>query len=164
MELAGSNNVTIRVGEEQSVSVYGDDNLVGRVTTEVESGALIIGNEPANLTSRSPMRVEVTMPSLTTLTLSGSGTVNVTGMNELDVTVMLSGSGRVRAEGSTYELTVTVTGSGQAELSQLVAEDAVAVVAGSGEISVTATDSLVAAVPGRGSIVYGGNPSDVTRP
>jgi hypothetical protein len=69
VEVAGSNNVTIRVGEEPSVSVYGDDNLVGPVTTDVESGALIIGNEPVNLTSRSPMRVEVTMPSLTTLTL-----------------------------------------------------------------------------------------------
>ena len=162
VEVAGSNNVTIRVGKQQSVSVHGDDNLVGGVTTGVESGALIIGNERASLVSRSPMKIEVTMPSLTVLTLSGSGTVTVTGLDELDVTVMLSGSGRVRAKGSTYKLTVAVTGSGQAELSQLVADDAVAVVAGSGEISVTATDSLVAAVPGMGSIVYGGNPSDVT--
>ena len=38
-----------------------------------------------------------------------------------------------------------------------------AVVAGTGEIGVTATDSLVAAVPGVGSIVYGGHPDDVSQ-
>jgi hypothetical protein len=162
VELAGSNNVTIRLGQKQSVSVHGDDNLVDPVTTHVESGTLVIDNEPGTLESRSPMRVEVSMPSLSVLTLSGSGTVKVVGMDELDVTVTLSGSGVVRAQGSTYRLTVTVIGSGQAELSRLVAGDVVAVVAGSGEIRVTATKSLVAAVPGRGSIVYGGNPDDVT--
>ena len=162
VELAGSNNVTIRLGQEQSVSVHGDDNLVGLVTTDVESGTLVIDNRPVSLRTRSPMAVEVAMPSVSNLTLSGSGTINVTGMDELDVTVLLSGSGVVRAQGSTYGLTATVTGSGRAELGRLVAGDVVAVVAGSGNIRVTATDSLVAAVPGTGSIVYAGNPTSVT--
>jgi hypothetical protein len=38
VELAGSNNVVIRVGEKQSVVVRADDNLLDRVTTEVQSG------------------------------------------------------------------------------------------------------------------------------
>ena len=35
VDLAGSNNVVIRVGEKQSVVVKADDNLLDRVTTEV---------------------------------------------------------------------------------------------------------------------------------
>ena len=163
VELAGTNSVRIQVGDEQGVSVSGDDNLVGHVTTHVASGTLVIGNEPGKLVTRRPLRVDVTMPALSTLTLSGSGTVHVTGMDELDVVVVLSGSGIVRARGSTYQLTVTITGSGQADLAALVAGDVVAVVAGTGEIGVTATDSLVAAVPGVGSIVYGGHPDDVSQ-
>src|SRR5215475_1784510 len=37
VELAGSNNVSIRVGEKQAVVVKADDNLLDRVTTEVKS-------------------------------------------------------------------------------------------------------------------------------
>ena len=38
IDLAGSNNVVIRVGEKQSVVVKADDNLLDRVTTEVQLG------------------------------------------------------------------------------------------------------------------------------
>ena len=49
VELAGSNNVVIHVGDrqKQSVVVKGDDNLLQRVTTEVQSGRLVIANTPA---------------------------------------------------------------------------------------------------------------------
>ena len=75
----------------------------------------------------------------------------------------ISGSGVVRASGTTERLDATVSGSGQAELGGVEASAVQAVVSGSGEIVVTATESLDASVPGSGSIVYGGNPSDVTK-
>jgi hypothetical protein len=64
VELAGSNVVTIRVGEKQSVVVQADDNLLDRVTTEVQSGNLVIGNTVGSFTTESPMSVEITIPSL----------------------------------------------------------------------------------------------------
>ncbi len=60
------------------------------------------------------------------------------------------------------QLEVTLSGSGQAELSQLAPRDVHAFVSGSGLIRVTATASLNAAVPGEGAIIYGGNPPQVT--
>ena len=80
IDLAGSNNVVIRVGEKQSVVVKADDNLLDRVTTEVQSGKLVIANAPGSFTTNSPMSVEVGVPSLDTLTLSGSGNIVVTGV------------------------------------------------------------------------------------
>ena len=162
VDLAGSNNVVIRVGEKQSVQVYGDDNLIDRVTTNVDATTLVIGNKPGSYSTNSPMRVEVSVPSLSELTLSGSGTVLVSGVERPSFTVTISGSGVVRASGTTEQLDATVSGSGQAELGGLEAS-AVQVVSGSGQIVVTATESLDASVPGSGSIVYGGNPSDVTK-
>jgi hypothetical protein len=163
VELAGSNNVTITVGEEeQSVRVYADDNLVERVTTTVSAGALVVGNALGSFTSRSPMKVEIGLPALSAVTLSGSGNVTVSGVDEPRLTVTLSGSGNVFADGSTDELDVTVSGSGQAQLDSLVARDVDAVVSGSGVIVVTATESLDASVPGDGAILYGGGPTAVT--
>jgi putative autotransporter adhesin-like protein len=163
VELAGSNNVMIHVGAPQTVSVYRDDNLVAGVRTKVDSSTLVIANKPGSFTTRTPMRVEVSVPSLSALTLAGSGTINVTGVNQPDFAVLLSGSGVIRVRGRTDVLTVTITGSGSADLGPLIASDVGAVVTGSGQIVVTATHSLDASVLGTGSILYGGNPSDVTR-
>ena len=51
VELAGSNQVTIRVGGEQSVVVHADDNILDRVTTRVSGGKLSIGNEAGGFTT-----------------------------------------------------------------------------------------------------------------
>jgi hypothetical protein len=131
VELAGSNVVTIRVGEKQSVVVRADDNLLDRVTTEVQSGNLVIGNTVGSFTTESPMSVEITIPSLDALTLTGSGVVAATGIETPSLTVTLSGSGALRASGTATQLDVTLGGSGDAQLEQLIASDVRAVVSGS---------------------------------
>ena len=153
LELAGSNNVTVVVGARQSVVVHADSNLVGHVTTQVVAGRLVIA-DTGSFTTRAPMSVEVGVPSLTALNLSGSGQLSVTGIKVPQLTVTIPGSGLLDAAGTVTKLDVTVSGTGMAQLSQLTAGQVHAVVAGSGLIQVTATKSLEAAVPGTGAIVY----------
>lgn len=67
--------------------------------------------------------------------------------------------------GTVTRLDVTLSGDGQAQLSQLIARDVRdvrAVLTGTGLIQVTATTSLDAAVPGTGAIIYSGDPPQVT--
>jgi Putative auto-transporter adhesin, head GIN domain len=161
VELAGSNNVAIRVGGEQSVVVHADDNLVDRVTTHVYGSNLVIGNVEGSFTTTTPMRVEVTVPRLDELTLSGSGTIDAAGIDSKTLTVTLPGSGVVSASGRTDAVVATLGGSGTAQLQELVAQDAHAVVNGSGQILVTATHVLDASVPGSGTVFYRGNPEHV---
>ncbi len=162
VELAGSNNVVIRVGEKQSVVVRADENLLGRVTTEVQSGKLVIANTPGSLTTKSPMSVSVNVPTLSALTLTGSGNIVVKGIETESLKVTLPGSGTLTASGTTPRLDVTVSGSGTAQFTRLVANNVRAVVSGSGSIFITATKSLDASVSGDGAILYEGNPQDVT--
>lgn len=161
IDLTGSSSVTVATGGRQSIVVHADSNLIGRVTTRVVGDTLVIGTT-GSFTTRIPMSVEVSVPSLTTLTLSGSGQISASGISVPSLNVTLSGSGTLNASGTAAQLEVTLSGSGQAELSQLAARDVHAVVAGSGLIRVTATASLNAAVPGEGAIVYGGDPPQVT--
>ena len=163
VELAGSNNVVIRVGEKQSVVVRADDNLLDRVTTEVQSGKLVIANTPGSLTTKSPMSVEVNVPTLNALTLTGSGNIVVNGIEAESLKVALPGSGTLTGSGTATRLDVTVGGSGIVQFTQLVAKDVRAVVSGSGSIFITATKSLDASVSGSGAILYTGNPQDVTK-
>lgn len=163
VELAGSNTVTIRVGEEQSVVVRADNNLIERVTTAVQDGSLVIGNIPGSYTTKSPMSVTVSVPSLDALALTGSGVIAVTDIEASSLTVRLPGSGVLRASGTATTLDVTLGGSGDAQLEQLIASDVHAVVSGSGRIVLTATKSLDASVSGSGAIMYSGNPQEVTK-
>jgi len=157
LDLAGSNNVTVAVGRRQSVVVRADSNLMRYVTTRVVAGTLVIGTT-GSFTIRSPMSVEVSVPSLAAVTLSGSGKISVTGIDAPRLTVALPGSGALYVSGTVTQLNVTLDGSGLAQLDNLLAHDVHAVVAGSGLIRVTATASLNAAVLGSGAIIYSGNP------
>ena len=108
------------------------------------------------------MSVEVSIPSLEALTLTGSGVISTTGIKSSSLTVTLSGSGVLRASGSATRVDVNLGGSGDAQLEQLTARDVHAVVSGSGRILVSASNTLDASVPGSGAIVYSGNPVRVT--
>ena len=161
LDLAGSNNVTVTVGGPQSVVVRADSNLLSHVTTRVAAGTLVIGNT-GSFTTRSPMSVDVSVPSLTALNLGGDGKISVTGISAPQLTVIVSGSGQLSMAGTATRLDVTLSGDGQAQLSQLIARDVRAVLTGTGLIQVTAITSLDAAVPGTGAIIYSGNPLRVT--
>jgi putative autotransporter adhesin-like protein len=161
LDLAGSNIVAVRVGGRRSVVVRGDDNLLAKVTTTVRSGRLVI-DTLGSFSTRAPMRVLVTTPSLDRLALSGSGIVTAAGVRAKTFAVTLAGSGVLRAGGSADRLVATLSGSGLADLGGLVAREARAVAAGSGRIDVTVTRTLRASVPGTGAIFYGGDPDHVS--
>jgi len=161
LDLAGSTNVTVVAGGRQSVVVRADSNLIRHVTTHVVAGILVIGTT-GSFTTRSPMNVQVSVPSLTAVTLSGSGEISVSKIEAARLTVTLPGSGVLYASGTATRLDVTLGGSGLAQLSNLIARDAHAAVTGSGLIRVTATAKLNATVSGSGAVIYSGNPPQVT--
>jgi hypothetical protein len=163
VDLAGDNNVTVQVGARQSVIVHADRNLLGRVTTRVRAGRLVIGTTPGNLSAKSPMFVAVSLPSLEGLRLQGDGNISATGINSRRLSVELPGSGNIDAGGTTTRLDVIISGEGTALLRQLVARDAKAALTGDGSIMLTATQSLTARVSGNGTVLYAGNPPHVTQ-
>jgi hypothetical protein len=161
IDLAGSNNVTVMAGARQSVVVHADTNLLSHVTTQVKAGKLIIG-DVGSFAAKSPMYVEVSVPSLAALDLSGSGNITVTGIKASRLTVTLPGSGDISASGSVTRLNISIDGSGNAQCSGLIARNVDVVVSGSGDIFVTATQSLDAKVAGSGAVLYSGNPQVTT--
>ena len=160
VDLAGASNVSVTVGGARRVVVRADDNLIRRVTTSVRNGTLVVGTT-GSFRTNVPMSVDVTVPALDALTLSGSGLVRVANVAGPALTVRLPGSGLLRASGAVQRLDVTLAGSGDAQLDGLVARDVHAVVSGSGRILVHATRSLDATVSGSGVVDYAGNPPHV---
>jgi hypothetical protein len=162
VELAGAADVVVHVGGPQKVVVHADDNLVRLVTTRVLGGDLVVGTRGSFSTARQ-MVIDMTVPSLSSATLSGSGVVVVEGLRAWRFVVDVPGSGVLSVSGKADRLTATLGGSGDVQLQDLVAHDATVLVAGSGRLLVQATGALDAKVSGVGAIVYTGNPTSITQ-
>jgi hypothetical protein len=158
VELAGANTVVVNVGAPQSVAVTGDDNLVGRVTTDVRSGRLVIDNT-GNFTTQAPMRVEVSVPSVDGVELGGAGTVTVEGVTSADFSAELAGEGTLVVSGTVQRVTAVLAGAGTLDLHDLVATESTAHLQGTGTIRVHATSTLHATLTGTGTILYRGDPN-----
>lgn len=120
-----------------------------------KSGAIIIPTRP--------IRVSVTMKSLDSVILSGSGNITVAELNGDSFKVALLGSGIINASGTVDQVNISLDGSGNINCEDLKARAASVRLTGSGNISVYASNSLDANLSGSGNIRYSGNPANINQ-
>jgi hypothetical protein len=144
------------------VSIHGDANLLPLVTTTVRGSTLWIA-QARDFNTNAPMRVDVTIPAIHLLLISGSGNVTANGITGDRLTVNVGGAGQISAAGRIDTLEARLSGAGSLRLQQLVSGDAKAFLDGTGEIRLMATRSLDARLEGTGSIGYTGNPQRLRR-
>jgi hypothetical protein len=159
VEIAGSADVTIDFGETESIVVETDDNLLPYLETKVSSGSLVINTKPnTDLNTDLGIRVHVTMIKLEKARITGSGNMNITGIQADTMKFDLPGSGNITASGVADNVTLNLSGSGNIYCSEVQAGVATVQLNGSGNITVYASESLKATISGSGSVRYRGNP------
>jgi hypothetical protein len=150
VDLKGSMRVTIVVGEPRSVTVHGDDNLIGEVRTKVEGETLAISNRHP-YRSKIGLSVAIRVPTLTAVELSGSGTIDVQDVQGASFAAGLSGSGEIALSGKPARLDLSISGSGAAKLDRLEARDVRVDLSGSGDVEANGkTERLDVSIPGSG--------------
>ncbi len=178
---AGSYNVTITMGNTESLRLEGAAEQIAEIETVVEDGVLKIRNKKRNGSWnnnwKGKVNIYVNAKSLKSITLSGSGDINVKGVvKSTDVSTVLSGSGsislalaatnytatisgsgEIKASGNADNAKINVNGSGDFEGNGLRTNVTSARVSGSGDISVNADKALDAAMSGSGNIRYSGS-------
>lgn len=164
IEIAGSADVQVSFGDTESVVVETDDNIQPLIKTDVRAGKLVISTRAnTNFTTQLGVRVIVTMKSLESASIRGSGTIDISDLQAGRVEFSLPGSGSIRATGTASSVTATIGGSGEILCGDLQAKTANTEIRGSGTITVYASESLEAAIRGSGTIQYRGSPPDVNR-
>lgn len=185
ISVSGWFDVDLVTGEEGTISLQGEENLLKYVITEVKDGKLVIKTKKGvNLKTsswNSEIRITVPVESISSVSLSGSGDIvgktkirsdkfNTAMSGSGDITLDLetgylsatmSGSGDITLQGKTSDFEATVSGSGDIEAYDLEADHVSATVSGSADIQVTANKSITARVSGSGDISYRGNPEKV---
>lgn len=163
IKIDGSTDVFVTIGEEQSVSVTTDDNLLDNIETRVRGRHTLLISSHGNYRSRRGVRVDITVPELTSVRISGSGDADIVGLKGGAFEIDISGSGDVTVEGEVDEIEINIEGSGDVDARDLKAKDAYVRIAGSGDVDVFASESFDGNVHGSGDIAFYGRPEHVSR-
>lgn len=179
VELTGIGTVNIRQGEDPSVRVSTDDNIISYVETRVSSGELVIEVDYFGSVSPTELTVDIVTPYVSRLCISGSGDIrvnkeiNVVSL-ELDINGSgsitavvdaervnsdISGSGDIKLYGTTDHHRVEIDGSGDVHAFPLTAQSTNVDISGSGNVEVTVDYSLDVDINGSGDVYYKGSPT-----
>ncbi len=173
--LGTSGELVISEGEP-SLTIHAPQALLDLLVNRVDGGVLTLGRLPGpGLVGASNLRYELTVPSLDSIVvdgsgdvestvgagelrieLNGSGTVELAGLDADAVSVEISGSGDVELDGVAASLQVVIDGSGTVDADDLEVADASVEISSSGDVEVHVTDTLRAEVSGSGTVTHRG--------
>lgn len=173
-----SGNVVIIIGEEQSVRVEAQRDILDNLNTSVTGGTWNISLNQC-FRKYSEVNITVTVPSLEYVSLSGSGSIlsnsiiivngfksSLSGSGTIDLTLEannvdtnISGSGSINLAGSTNQHDISISGSGNANTYGLASSHANVRVSGSGNALVSVEGELDVSISGSGNVIYDGNPA-----
>jgi hypothetical protein len=161
VSFAGAGKVTITQGEETSVTVEADDNLLPLVKTEVDGKTLKVYEKKdfgTSLRFKNQLKVNITVKDLRSISVAGSADVVAEDFDSEDFSVSIAGSGDVKLSGKAKELAISIAGSGDCDLKDFAVETADIAISGSGSAVVSVEKELEVNIAGSGDVIYHGEP------
>lgn len=136
IDLSGPIDMTLRQGAVASLTVKGEQRLLGNIDTTQEGKVLHIGTKGMLLHHRQPLQVVLVLPSINRLNIRGSGDSTINGFSGERVDVQLFGSGNVKFNGRYKDVSAAVHGSGDMEMNGGSSEKVDVALVGSGQMTV----------------------------
>jgi len=181
VQLDGIGDLSITMGNTESLVVEADENLLPYIITEVKGGTLIIRmKEDIRLVNMiSDVNYTLTAKSLESFELNGLGNITLAPLNTQALTINLDGSGSITVDelvadgfqanlnglgsltvsgGKVNAQDVTLAGAGSYQAGDLESETASISLTGLGSATVWVTGTLDAELTGAGSLDYYGKP------
>ena len=177
-----SGNLSIRIGPEFRVVLEGSRRDLEAVITEISGDRLIIKQENWRFRFDEKVNINITMPEITALSVSGSGNAEIVddikNADALDLSVSgsgklltagiqvdqigcsISGSGdiNIASDGEADRGEISISGSGGYRGEDFNIDKLAVRVSGSGSCFCKVGDSLQASISGSGNVTYKGDP------
>jgi hypothetical protein len=169
---------TITPGDEFSVVVRIDDNLVEHLVVEQDGNRVRVGLQQGTIATRATMEVDITMPRLAWLNASGASQAQLNGLmlddnftgeasgasqihgdvDAVDMVLEASGASTVFLAGTAGNVAANASGASTIDLTELAAIDAQTEASGASNITVNIEGILDADASGASNIFYLGQP------
>jgi len=181
--------LVITQGEEESLTIETDRDILPQIKTEVREGKLIIkiggswmdklGHAFSTGLTRLGIKYTLTVKKLTgleiagavsvkassidtdrlALKLSGAGQVNIEALSAEVLEVDMPGAGAIKVSGKVGEQRIAISGAGSYKASKLESARVSVNLTGAGQATVRAIENLDVAIRGIGSVEYYGSPT-----
>lgn len=181
LKLTMSADVYLSQGDHQSVEVEADKASLEYIETETNGNTLVVRNREGHWHNLGRIRIYITMPDISEIELSGSGSVeSQTPIKAASLKIDLSGSGNIKitslqtpelkanitgsgdifltGDNDQAGMDATITGSGSIKADELRVANATIHITGSGSARVNVLKELETNITGSGSVLYKGNP------
>ena len=154
----GRGELEIKIGQPQSLTLTGDDNLLPLIRTDVRDGRLIIGTDRGvKLYPTRRLLIAITVDDVTDLSFNGEAKADITRVANDRLSIVVRGSGQVTASGKTTSLNVEAFGKTAVQTQSLAARDVRVQIAGEGNAQVQASKTLDVLITGTGKVRYRGD-------
>jgi hypothetical protein len=172
-------DIFISQGDKTEVVIEAQQNIIDNLDLDSAIDGILTIHYRDMVRFSKPVKIYITMPTLTKAGISGSGTMEgltpfidlknldlvISGSGAIDLDIesleldaVISGSGEMRLSGQTENLNVLISGSGGFHATGLIAPKAETTISGSGNARLTVEDQLKALISGSGNVYYSGNP------
>lgn len=181
VELATLGNLSIELGNTESLRIEAEDNLLEYFQTEVRNGQLRIDiQDDVRLVTTEPVNYYLTVTSLDSIKISSSGDIQAPDLQAEDFSIIISSSGDLQLEtlnadtlavnisssgdlevggGRVQTQDVTISSSGNYMAQDLASDRADVRISSSGSATIWVQGTLRAILSSSGDVRYRGNPT-----
>lgn len=158
IEASGPVEVRARIAGPRTVTAIADENLVDRITTEVQGGALHVRLRDGDYDFEVEPRVEVPVPELGGVTTRRADVV-VEGLDMARFRAETTGPGDIVLRGSAEAVELRTSASGDIDASALTAAEVAVHSSDTGDVRLHATTAVRGEATGSGDVVVTGDPA-----
>lgn len=180
INLSGIGHVYVEMGEEASLEVSAEENLLEYIETYTRNNTLYIEiKEGINIIPTESIDFYITAVELTSVDVSGLADVELPAVEAESFTIDISGAGDIEMDefvgklldvslsglgnfsindGEVEQQNVSISGSGNYNSKNLNSQDAEIKISGLGSATVTVSEYLMVDISGGGDVNYYGSP------
>lgn len=173
-------DIRITQAQVQSVEIVAQENITENISLEVADGVWTIDFVKENVAKHKPININISIPDLSSLNISGSGDMSTTntfdscGIVSLNISgsgniyasfnsitktySSISGSGNITLSGNSPDHDITLSGSGNVYSFPFHTYHTIVSIPGSGNCELSAESTLYINISGSGNVYYKGNP------
>ena len=164
LSLIGTGDVFITQGEEESLTVEADDNLMPYIKSDVKDGTLTLGftdeGRNGNVKPSRPIKFNLTVKKILNLEMPGAMDVKASSIDADSLEIVLKGAGDIDITSLTAkeELLIRLSGAGDVNIESVSAEELLVYLSGAGDVKVksVSVNESVARLSGAGDIDLAG--------
>lgn len=150
-------------GDEQSVSVTADDNVVDKIETVVAiNGALVVRRaDGLKLHTKSPIRLRIVTPVCDSVVVSGGSEVSLKEFTQKEFRTKVTEASKFTLDSQIDHLELQASGASKVYADHHESKTVDIDLSGASQVSLSAADTIEGTIAGASSVTYSGDPNDV---